>query len=103
MFSIARDFSPNPGPRYIRQGANSGELLRRKLLRIVRAAGGKIRIDLDGTKGMGSSFLDEAFGGLVRNEGVDRERLLKQLDLRSSVDPSYVDEIRDSIQRAHRD
>jgi len=100
LFSIARDFSPNPGPRYIRQGANSGEALRRKLLPILNGASEKVVIDLDGTKGIGSSFLDEAFGGLVRSEGKSKDDLLRKLEFRSSVDPSYIDEIFDSISKA---
>ena len=100
VFSIARDFSPNPGPRFIRQGAHSGEALRRQLVKKLRSIGGKLRIDLDGTKGMGSSFLDEAFGGLVRSDGMDSAQLLQRLDLRSNAEPSYIAEIRDSIRRA---
>src|SRR3546814_15861834 len=69
VFSIAKDFSPFAGPRYIRQGSHSGEALRSKLIRFLNSHPGPVTIVLDGTKGMGSSFLDEAFGGLIRNEG----------------------------------
>lgn len=100
LFSIARDFSPNPGPRFIRQGAHSGEALRRRLLHFLDANEGVVVVDLDGTKGFGSSFLDEAFGGLVRSENKNKDELLKRLRFRSIVDPSYVDEILDSIERA---
>jgi len=100
MFSIARDFSPHPGPRYKDQGQNSGEMLRRKLARLLRENAETILIDLDGTRGIGSSFLDEAFGGLVRSEGIAKDDLVKRLKFRSIVDPSYIDEILDSIKRA---
>jgi len=30
--NIARDFSPTPGPRYIHEGNNSGELFRKEIL-----------------------------------------------------------------------
>src|SRR3546814_2900733 len=73
VFSIAKDFSPFAGPRYIRQGSHSGEALRSKLIRFLNSHPGPVTIVLDGTKGMGSSFLDEAFGGLIRNEGRSEE------------------------------
>lgn len=100
VFSIARDFSANPGPRYTRQGAHSGESLRRKLLSLLNSTQGILVIDLDGTKGIGSSFLDEAFGGLVRWEKKSKEYLFGRLQFRSTIDPSYIDEIQDSIERA---
>lgn len=99
-FSIARDFSPNPGPRYARQGPNSGESLRRRLIRLLDSFPGVITIDLDGTRGIGSSFLDEAFGGLVRSERKPKDEVLRRFRFRSSLDPSYVDDILDSIKRA---
>lgn len=100
VFSIARDFSPHPGPRYARQGANSGEALRQRLLKLLKAQPSKLLIDLDGTKGIGSSFLDEAFGGLVRWEHMSKNDLLKRLEFRSTLDPSYIAEIVDSISKA---
>lgn len=100
MFSIATDFSVHPGPRYKNQGAHSGEQLRTKLAAFLRANPGKVVINLDGTRGMGSSFLDEAFGGLIRDEGLPKNDLLKRLTFVSRIDPSYVDEIRDSIDRS---
>jgi hypothetical protein len=84
----------------VRQGAHSGEALRRKLLAVLNATKGRVTVDLDGTKGIGSSFLDEAFGGLVRHERKNRDDLLSRFDFRSQVDPSYIDDIVDSIRRA---
>lgn len=100
IFSIAKDFSPHPGPRYARQGANSGEALRQRLMKILDSKPTKLLIDLDGTKGIGSSFLDEAFGGLVRWEHMSKNDLLKRFEFRSTIDPSYIAEIVDSISKA---
>ncbi|WP_292959710.1 STAS-like domain-containing protein [Novosphingobium sp. UBA1939] len=100
VFSIAKDFSPHPGPRYAKQGANSGESLRQHLMKILRDHPTKLLIDLDGTKGIGSSFLDEAFGGLVRSEHMSKNDLLNCFEFRSTLDPSYIVEIIDSINRA---
>ncbi len=100
VFSIAKDFSPHPGPRFARQGANSGEALRQRLTKILKDHPSKLVIDLDGTKGIGSSFLDEAFGGLVRSEHMSKNDLLKRFEFRSVLDPSYIAEILDSISNA---
>lgn len=97
------DFSANPGPRYKRQGKHSGEALRPKLVRLLRDQEGRIRVILDGTKGIGSSFLDEAFGGLVRCEHFSRAELEHRFDFVSNVDPSYINTIRDSLNRAESD
>lgn len=103
VFSIAKDFSPYPGPRYSRQGAHSGESLRRKLLELLDRTPGKIVVDLDGTKGIGSSFLDEAFGGLVRWEHKSRDDIKRRFEFRSRLDPSYIETIIESIDRAEPD
>jgi hypothetical protein len=103
VFSIAKEFSPNPGPRWKRQGANSGEALRPKLLQVLRSTHGRVVVHLDGTKGMGSSFLDEAFGGLIRYHGQTKDELKKRFDFVSKVDPSYICTIFDSLDRAQRE
>lgn len=103
LFSIAREFSPNPGPRFIRQGKFSGEALRRKLMEVLAGPEDTIVVDLDGTKGIGSSFLDEAFGGLIRSERKSKDDILRRFKFRSSLDPSYIDTIHDSIERATPD
>jgi hypothetical protein len=100
LFSIARDFSPHPGPRFVRQGANSGEALRKRLIALLDQANDTVVVDLDGTKGIGSSFLDEAFGGLIRTEGKSKADVLNRFKFQSRIDPSYVETILDSINRA---
>lgn len=103
IFSIARDFSPFAGPRKRRQGPHSGEALRGKLVDFLDSHPGKVTIVLDGTRGMGSSFLDEAFGGLVRYEGKRTEDLVQRMTFQSDVDPSYVYTILDSLKRAEHE
>lgn len=101
-FSIARDYTPFPGPRFTRQGSFSGERLGQVLAKRLRSSPGRFRIILDGTVGIGSSFLDQAFGGLVSDHGFDARDLESRLDLVSEIDPSYVHTIRNSINRASR-
>ena len=63
------DYTEYPGPRYCIQGKNSGEDFYHKKLNeaFVNAINHKQKliVDLDGTAGYASSFLDEAFGNLV--------------------------------------
>ncbi len=96
IISVARDFSPHPGPRFKRQGPYSGELFRKLL---VEALGRhqQITVDLDGTSGFGSSFLDEAFGGLVSEEGFSRDELQRRLFIKSDEDETYRAEVLESI------
>jgi hypothetical protein len=90
-YSIARQFSRHPGPRYRRQGPHSGEALRTKLARILRTnPDSTLIIDLDGTSG---------YGGLVRSEGFERS-VQSRFRFKSSIDPSYITEITESFERA---
>jgi len=56
-----------PGPRYKRLGQNSGEWFRDDVLIPIIEQYGEVTIDLDGTLGYGSSFLEESIAGLLRN------------------------------------
>src|SRR3546814_12208737 len=100
VYSIAKDVSPFAGPRYIRQGSHSGEALRSKLIRFLNSQPGPVTIVLDGTKGKGSSFLDEASGGLIRNEGWAKRDIEPRLRYQPKLDPSSISTIKDSIARA---
>lgn len=97
--SVARDYSPYPGPRFAKQGKYSGEKFREVLVEALRKHE-HVVVDLDGTTGFGSSFLDEAFGGLVRAEGMDPSELSRRLTVKSNQDSSYGEEVRESISQA---
>lgn len=68
--SICSDFSDTPGGRLIEEGEYSGELFRDTLLinklKEAEKQGDILEINFDGCYGIGTSFLEEAFGGLVR-------------------------------------
>jgi hypothetical protein len=102
--SVATEFSRTPGPRYIREGNYSGELFREKLLsKVVKRAidtGVTLWIDLDGTAGYGTSFLEEAFGGLVREDRIDAKKLREILEIKSEEEDYLIQDIFDYISDA---
>jgi hypothetical protein len=104
--SVARDFSRTPGSRYVEEGDFSGELFRVQTLQpaIVEAlhAGGEVNIDLDGTAGFGTSFLEEAFGGLIRDGGFTGPDVLRILTFTSHEEPYLIDDIRGYINDAEQ-
>lgn len=94
--NVATDFTRFPSGRYARNGSTSGEGFRKKCLEEPLLRGEQVVVDLDGTVGYGSSFLEEAFGGLVRSLRLSSEVVLHRVALKSA-DPSLEDEIRQYI------
>nr|WP_129733270.1 STAS-like domain-containing protein [Parabacteroides goldsteinii] len=75
-FSIAKEFSETPGGRYWKDFSpfSGEEFYQTKLLPLFLKAqkeNKQIVIDLNGTYGYASSFLDESFGKLVRVYGIN--------------------------------
>lgn len=75
---LVMDYTEDPGPRYIKQGESSGEdfylsTLNRKFAECIRD-NSILEIELDGTSGYPSSFLDEAFGELVYDFSLEEVR-----------------------------
>ena len=81
---IAENYSPYPGGRYRKLGKFSGEEFRDDLLIKALNSGEEVLVILDGTAGYGSSFLEEAFGGLVR-------RGFSLSELKSNLKPKAID------------
>ncbi|MBH2774097.1 STAS-like domain-containing protein [Serratia marcescens] len=98
---------PYPGPRFKRLGPQSGEEFKLFLHKIIIDFYGddftnnknvSIVIDLDGTRGYGSSFLEEGFGGLIRM-GVPYS-IVKSLKIKTKEEPELEDEINEYIEDA---
>ena len=66
MINIATDFSRTPAGRYPKDGPSNGQRFRDELLIPKLKSETIVEIQLDGAAGYPSSFLEEAFGGLVR-------------------------------------
>ncbi|HGM6931351.1 TPA: STAS-like domain-containing protein [Stenotrophomonas maltophilia] len=77
---IAKDFSPVPAGRHVSDGDYSGEFFRTSILRPALDEFSSVEVILDNTEGFGSSFLEEAFGGLVR-DGLSAQYLKDHLVL----------------------
>lgn len=64
------DYEPSPGGRFVTDGDYSGEWFRETVLvpalRSALAESQPLVVIIDDTSGYGSSFLEEAFGGLIR-------------------------------------
>ena len=100
IINVAKDFSLTPGPRYVKQGPFSGEAFRKKVLVPALTTGSLVCVVFDGTAGFGSSFIDEAFGGLVRSEGYKQEELLSRISYTSVEDPILIDDAIEAIKDA---
>lgn len=97
--SIAADFSRYPAGRTRQDGPLSGEVFREDKLEPLLRAKNIVTINLDNVLGYGSSFLEEAFGGLVR-AGFSSDELRRHLKFISSDDPSLTTEIWSYIDHA---
>lgn len=83
--SIAKDYSRFPSGRDERDGPNNGKRFRDEFLlpkyEEARARAVPLVVNLDGVLSFGSSFLEEAFGGMIRVKGVSRRELMRTLRL----------------------
>jgi hypothetical protein len=77
--AIAKDFTDTPGGRYRTDGPFSGQEFREDLLVPAMDTADHVVVDLEGVMGLPPSFLEEAFGGLVRagHSPEDLQRVLR--------------------------
>lgn len=99
---ISTEFSEFPAGRVPEDGDFNGQRFREEYLVPLLARNDQVVIDLDGTDGYGSSFLEEAFGGLVRLNGFTPDDLRDRLSFIAEEDDSFIDEIWGYIRDAGR-
>ena len=103
--NIARDFSRCPGARYKTEGDFSGEEFRNQLLlpKLKDAIDTHCHliVDLDGSAGYSTSFLEEAFGGLIRHDSISYDVITNTIEIISNEDPSYKDDIMFYLKKAY--
>lgn len=104
---IAKDFSSKPGPRYTKEGDHSGEKFREEILlpklKEAQSTGCTLLIDLDGTAGYGTSFLEEAFGGLIRKNGLSFGEINSILEIKSEEEEYLKGDIKEYIVEANNE
>lgn len=99
-----KDFSMTPYGRYPSDGPDNGQVFRTKFLlpAFQDPDVDTVTVKLDSVSSgyeYGSSFLEEAFGGLVRDEGIPVADVLKRLEVVTKFS-DYVAEIEMYIERA---
>ncbi|MFA6554610.1 MAG: STAS-like domain-containing protein [Candidatus Paceibacterota bacterium] len=101
---VATDFTTAPGPRMICEGQFSGEEFRKTLVfpKVSEAISKKCKltVDLDGASGYGTSFLEESFGGLIREDGLTLDTIDSVIEFISKDEPALLVEIREYLQEA---
>lgn len=103
MIRIAEDFTEFPGGRYPEDGDGNGTDFRERFLVPALSSGCKVTIVLDGTRGYPSSFLEEAFGGLIR-KGISAEQIETAFEFEAKQPgfARFIDLIKEHINRAVR-
>jgi len=99
---VAQQFSRSPGGRTRDDGPYSGERFREEfLVPALKGTDSKFEVDLRGALTLGSSFLDEAFGGLVRVHRYAPRDLKRRMDVHADLD-MYVSKVWGYVDEAGR-
>jgi hypothetical protein len=98
---VANDFHDELIGRFITDSDYHGEKFREEYLVPALKDYDKVIVDFDGVEGYGSSFLDEAFGGLIHTSNLPKEEVLRKLQLVSTEDESLKEEILGYIEKAN--
>jgi hypothetical protein len=101
MLIAVADFSTYPSGRDQRDGDFNGTKFRQDVLvpalRDALSRGSKVVVSLANVMSFGSSFLEEAFGGLIRNEKFSKSDIKRTLKV--EVGAAENDRYRDAIFR----
>jgi hypothetical protein len=98
--NVVKDFNKKPYGRYPNDGEGCGQYFRQRVLAPALREHDKVHVILDGYNRYGRSFLDEAFGGLIRYEGFSWEDLQRKLTYSHSLVKSIETLIKDRIDAA---
>lgn len=85
------DYSKFPYRRHAPEGDFSGEFFRERILIPALESSAKVTVDLNGVLSLGSSFLEEVFGGLIRSGKFTLAALRQKLDIQFNIQ-GYVDQ-----------
>ena len=99
---VAKDFTKMPCVRKRADGIKSGEEFRDDVLLPALKTNDKVTVDLNGVLALGSSFLEETFGGLVRKGHYTAKELKSKLTILFQVE-SYVNESWNYVKEARKE
>ena len=100
VINVVNDFSKRPYGRYPADGDGCGQYFRERVLAPALREHSRVDVVLDGYNRYGRSFLDEAFGGLIRDEGFTWDELQSKLTYTHSLVKSIESLIKDRIDAA---
>ena len=100
--SVIDSIGAYPSGRYRCEGKGSAEEFREDHLIPALNRSDLVTVELDGVMGYGSSFLEEAFGGLVRKGAFDSEEVLRRVNL-VSEEQYLIDETHSYIKTAKQE
>ncbi|MCL2859626.1 MAG: STAS-like domain-containing protein [Oscillospiraceae bacterium] len=105
--NVVKEYTDKPGARYEYQGPKSGEKFRDELLypKFIKSVENNeiLTVNLDGGYGYGSSFLEEAFGGLVRRlkkENDEKYKKVQNILIISNDNKTWIEKIKGYIEEA---
>ena len=100
IINIAKDYTKTPGGRFIHEGDYSGEDFRKSILlpafKKAIETDSTLIVILDGGYGYPPSFLEEAFGGLVRET---KDSRVQDIIIISEEEPSQIKKIKGYISK----
>ena len=105
VVDVGNAFGRFPAGRFRSESLLSGEAFREDLAEPALVDGGDVVFDFTSVVGFPSSFLEEAFGGLIRTaigRGDDPDALITRIKVLSPTDPSLVEEVRQCMMNASR-
>ena len=79
--NIATDFSEYPAGRFVEDGDYNGTTFRKQYLIPALENSESVCVIFDGVAGFGSSFLEEAFGGLIHSENWSKNILDERMHI----------------------
>lgn len=101
--NVVKDFNKKPYGRYPEDGDGCGVFFRQLKLAPALRSNDRVHVTLDGYNRYGRSFLDEAFGGLIREEGFTLEDLKLRLTYSHSLVRSIEAVIAERLEAAQDD
>ena len=101
--NVVKDFNKKPYGRYPEDGEGCGVYFRQKKLVPALKEHDRVHVILDGYNRYGRSFLDEAFGGLIREEQYTLAELKSRLTYSHTLVKSIEAVISERLEAAEDD